>query len=648
MKSLFVNLRLSAKFGLAFGVCVLLIATLAYAAIAGLSNLNNAVHAIRTDSVAGLKSSGAIESKLYHHLAISYRIAGTTDANLNRLNKEELAKTESALLTELDAYKASIFTDEDRHNYEAVLKAWETYRTSFQSVTAALEKSDGNEAFRLADDSYVKVFNEQVGPAIDDLAGYNARHAEELNHQADQISERSQNVILTTAVLAVLLSVVAATVISRYIAGNLAEISARVSSLRQHCVRELDLGMRALAHGDLTVPVHKRTTLIDLTSKDEIGSTATNFNETLKMLQATIDAYNDARASLGAMVAQVKVNAASVAETSQILAAAAEQSGASSNEIAAGSERLAREASDAAGTVRGLSESAGVVRDASQKQTDLVQGMGDTLTRTASAFQDVMQSAESMKLVADEGRQAVTDTMMAMQRVSRQVELSNHQVVDLDKSGQEIGQIVATIANIADQTNLLALNAAIEAARAGEHGRGFSVVAEEVRKLAEQSRESTQQISQLIARVREAVTQTVRAIEGTNSEVQVGASASERAGSALVTILSAAEKVIEQNRHMGSLARTLEQQMTQVAQAAENNTHVTVQMAAGIEGVQNSIEAVASVSEESAAGAEELTATIEEVGAAASELAGTSKRLDDLVAQFKVESCDRPRLRIAA
>src|SRR5262249_46970260 len=143
----------------------------------------------------------------------------------------------------------------------------------------------------------------------------------------------------------------------------------------------------------------------------------------------------------------------------------------------------------------------------------------------------------------------------SMDRIQEQVSASALAVQELGQKGQQIGQIVQAIEDIAQQTNLLALNAAIEAARAGEQGKGFAVVADEVRKLAERSAEATREIAELIDSVRAGVDQAVAAMEASNHEVAEGAATSSEAGKAITGIM---EAVVSVSKLAESNAKSIE------------------------------------------------------------------------------------------
>jgi methyl-accepting chemotaxis protein len=218
-----------------------------------------------------------------------------------------------------------------------------------------------------------------------------------------------------------------------------------------------------------------------------------------------------------------------------------------------------------------------------------------------------------------------------------------------DRSDQ-IGAIVETIDDIASQTNLLALNAAIEAARAGEHGKGFAVVADEVRKLAERSSVATKEIGGLIKGIQKTVNEAVVAMSESAGEVEVGVTQANNAGHALESIVAAADAVYQQAdqatkaaEKMNLAANELVTAVDSVSAVIEENTAATEEMSAGAHEVTQSIENIASVSEENSASveevsasAEEMSAQVEEVSAAATSLEEMAQALQEVVSQFKL------------
>jgi methyl-accepting chemotaxis protein len=180
----------------------------------------------------------------------------------------------------------------------------------------------------------------------------------------------------------------------------------------------------------------------------------------------------------------------------------------------------------------------------SSKQISLAMShLSDTVSDISTTAQQVADSSRNAVVAARAGSAVVAETIQGMSSIQHTVSQASGDIHQLGQRSDEIGAIVAVIRGIADQTNLLALNAAIEAARAGEQGRGFAVVADEVRKLAEKTGSATEEIGQMIGAIQQQVRQTVLSMEQSQHEVGAGVSRAEKAGAALSEILSGIESV---------------------------------------------------------------------------------------------------------
>jgi methyl-accepting chemotaxis protein len=290
--------------------------------------------------------------------------------------------------------------------------------------------------------------------------------------------------------------------------------------------------MQAAGEGDFTGR-------LKLKSTDEMGTLATWFNTLLDNLTGMLD--------------EVRSASQSVASASGEIAASAE-------EMAAGLQEQEQQTQQVAAAVEELSQSVGEVAAKSSEAT------------TAS---------EESQHLAEEGGNVVRQTVTEMEGIANEVNASAKTVNSLGEQSQKIGEIIAVINDIADQTNLLALNAAIEAARAGEHGRGFAVVADEVRKLAERTTHATEEVSQSIRGIQGETSSAVTQIESSSGRVGRGVDLASQAGRSLETIVSGSKSV---QRMVQDIAAAANQQATasdEIARAIENISGVTRQSSEG-------------------------------------------------------------------
>ena len=636
MKRIFGNLRLAAKLAVGFGICLLLTVAVVATSISSLGSVRTQIHRFSDDSVPGLLALQQFSYDSAQLRSGAYRVAGFTGADADSAAKrcdEYIASAEKAL----DEYDKSIHDPQDRKNFDKMADAWKAYKQAWITVEPKLKSEDGKVAFMDLESATTTIYRDTLKPAVAEMFSWNDKYAKTISTESDQTVAASSRLIVGMGAFALVLGTLFGVIISRSISRPLSRVATQLASLRDESVTDLKGALNAMGHGDLTVEPIFRSEPVKIESRDEVGQMAATFNEMLAMLEESFESYSTARRSVSSMVREIADSSKSVSETSQMLASASEQSSSAAQEIATGSEKLAISATEAAEVMTRLTDQVNGVGVSSQKQGNNVDEAARALSQAEQGITGVASAAQQMAAAAYEGNSAVSATVEAMNRVQQQVTYSASKVQELDEKGKEIGRIVLSIQSISEQTNLLALNAAIEAARAGEHGRGFAVVADEVRKLAEQAGNATKEISSLIGSVTATVQETVVAINATREQVSEGASRSEAAGRALGQILEASEEVAARSQEVAAVTQSATQVMGTVAMSANENLSSTQEMSSGADRVFGSITHVAAISEESAAGAEELTAAIAEVGQAATRLSGMSSDLRDLVSKFKVD-----------
>ncbi|WP_017756813.1 methyl-accepting chemotaxis protein [Calidifontibacillus oryziterrae] len=311
-------------------------------------------------------------------------------------------------------------------------------------------------------------------------------------------------------------------------------------------ILEIVRRLKKVAEGDLTGDK------IVVKTKDEVGQLAKAIND---------------------MVSSLRVLIGELLESANNLAASSEEISASTEEIASGSQMQANSASLA---------------------SEMVKEMVNAIHAVSVNAEESADSSEEMVASAAKGNEVIQDTLQGMNEISEKIS-------ELSSKSIQIGEIVEVIDDIAEQTNLLALNAAIEAARAGEAGKGFAVVADEVRKLAERSSKATKEISELIQSIQSNTDASVEAVHNGNEKAN-------HAGKAFEEIISLVK--LSANK-VGEIAAASEEQN---AQSQE---------------VLQSVESIAAVSEQTAAGVQETAAT-------AQDLAKMAEGLSQLAARFRI------------
>ena len=474
------------------------------------------VKKINDDSLASIRTlNTARQIFMQYRINILFHILSTDEKDMQGIEKD-IHTSETDLLKKLKDYENLLSNDEDRKMLEAEQKDLKTYIDLINNEVLPKSRANENEAARDLMLKTARPLGRQVQTELDNHSSFNERMASSYIEEENASAARAKVISISTIAFAVIAIGALGFFLLTSIRRSLNQIQTMVSRVEN----ELDFTVR-----------------VTVSKKDEIGLTTMALNRLLDKLQG---------------------NLKTISESAYSVASAAGLLSTTSNQVATASTQQSSSASDMAATVEEMTVSINHVADRAQEANRL--------------------SSESGQL-AISGEKIIGQTVRDIQDIAVTVHAAADLIRGLEQHSQEISNVVAVIKEVADQTNLLALNAAIEAARAGEQGRGFAVVADEVRKLAERTAVSTTEIATTIEQMRTTAGNAVGSMQGVVNKVTKGVESAQEADGAIRqigessrTAVKMVEEITEAIREQGAATNNIATQVERIAQMSEESS----------------------------------------------------------------------------
>lgn len=570
MQQLFkLNLRISTRIVFGFTLVIILSVIVGAIAFFSLGTINKGMESMYRNNLLPIRYLSEIDSELLMIRGDVYRYISTDNSLEFEEIEKSIAVSFNTLKVSLQKFKEAEFTQAELEE----TKKFEEYITHYEKEinNAISERKAGDLGLALIIIDNAGINRERAVTILNNLIGIYTEAAESEEALSSATYKKSSLLMLALLLACIVISLIVTILVT--------------NSIRKPIAKSLKLA-KSMAEGDLT-------SRIDYNSNDDVGE--------------LIQALNSTAGSLQNVIREVLSSSGAVTSASQQLSAVMEETNTSMQEIANGIGHIAESNESNTAAIQQISAT---INDISSKAVT-----------TAESSKLAAETGMEVKLSAEKGGELVvrvSDSIDTVRTASGEV---SNIMLELEKSAHEINQAVELITDISEQTNLLSLNAAIEAARAGEQGRGFAVVADEVRALAEQSKEATKRIEQMVKVIQ---ANCVQAREKTFHSDKLIRNSCDAASESSSHIMNIVKKI-----------NTIVDQINEIADIAVQQSLMTKEISASVDSMAENIESQASSSEQISATTQQQAGSIEEVGATTEELASMAASLNNIVSRFK-------------
>ncbi|MCY9444856.1 methyl-accepting chemotaxis protein [Bacillus haynesii] len=566
------NIKIRSKLFVIIIISALALSIVGIQGVGGLSKLSKGSEMIYQDQLIPNQLFARLKANNLDIDTYKFELMVTKDNDRNETlqkNIQEKNKENSTLMEKIDQLK---LMDNVSEKYESFKSEYKKLQDISSEMLSLAVKNENDKAY----DVYLKKMDPQretVNQLIEDIQTLNADNAKTIYQRDSKEAGSIITLLIIVIAASLVLSISIGLLMTRLITKPIKDIQALFTETEQ---------------GDFTV---KGT----YQSKDELGLLTASFNK---------------------MVAGVRSIIETVGETSHQVASSSQELSASADESTKASEYIST-------TIQELAVGSDQQVESVENSRTVIKGMTEFAGRISSNAEKAAATADQTALMSLEGTKAIDKVSAQMKSINETVVSLSEAFKHLTERSNEIGNITEVITSIAEQTNLLALNAAIEAARAGEQGKGFAVVADEVRKLAEQSAQSAEQITRLITIIQNDTKQTMNSVISATGEVKEGLVVVHEAGGAFQKIENSITEVVTQINDVTNLVKNL--------------TAGTSEIETAISGVKEVAETAAGSTQTVSAATQEQLASMEEIAAASQILAQNAEELQHLIQKFKIK-----------